>query len=130
MKILKRNNWFLWLLINILSAGCGNLALAALLDVYDENAWYNKWYYWLLAFCFLFFPFAIMVLVFSLQITCQVAAKLGVMGSEIYLTPYIWLLIVIVPFIGWFCMLLATLYLEISILVALATGAGEKYISN
>ena len=44
MKILKRENWWIWLLLMLFSSGSSNIVLGALLDVYDKNAWYaNKW---------------------------------------------------------------------------------------
>ena len=129
MKLLKRENWFMWLIINVASYGFGGIALAAILDCFDEDAWYFKWYYWLFAFCCFFFPFFIMLLVFLVEMTCRTAAKLELPGKEIYLTPYIWLLFIIIPFIGWLGFILLILYLEIGILVCLARGNAEKYIN-
>ena len=129
MKLLKKENWFMWLIINMARYGFGTIALAVVLDCFEEDAWYMKWYYWFLAFCFFFFPFFIMLLVFIVTMTCKVAAKLDLPGKEIYLTPYIWLLLMIVPFIGWLGLIFLSFYLEIGILVCLARGKGEKYIN-
>lgn len=127
MNILKKENWWIWLLLTLFSSGSSNIVLGALLDVYDKDAWYaNKWNWIIALVCFLF-PFFIMIGVFTLQITCQSAAKLGVKGSEYYLSPYVWLLLVIVPVIGWTLLLVLVLYLEIWTLVALHDGAGNKY---
>ena len=43
MKILKKENWWVWLLLFLFSEGTSNLVLGALLDVYDKKAWYTKW---------------------------------------------------------------------------------------
>lgn len=127
MKILKEDNWWIWLLLALFSSGSSTLVLGALLDVYDKNAWYaNKWN-WILGLVCLIFPFLIMLLVFYLQITCQAAAKLDVKGSEYYLSPYVWLLLLIVPLIGWALLMVLILYLQIWTLVALYDGNGNKY---
>ena len=64
MKILKEDNWWIWLLLALFSSGSSTLVLGALLDVYDKNAWYAKKKYWILGLVCLFVPFVIMLLVF------------------------------------------------------------------
>lgn len=128
MKILKRENWWIWLLLTLFSQGSSTFVLGALLDVYKKDAWYAKWQYWLIgALCFLF-PVAIMTSIFSIQILCLTAAKLNVPGKELYLSPYVWVIGLIIPIIGWACLIAGLLYLEIYILVALYKGNAEKYI--
>lgn len=127
MKILKQENWWVWLLLTLFSSGSSNLVLGALLDVYDKKAWYaNKWN-WILALACFIFPFFIMIMVFTLQITCQAAAKLNVKGSEYYLSPYVWLLLMIVPLIGWVLLIVLIVYLEVWTLIALYNGEGNIY---
>lgn len=129
MKILKRENWWIWLLLMLFSQGSSSLVLGALLDVYNKDAWYAKWQYWVIgAVCFVF-PAAIMLSVFMIQILCQTAAKLEIPGKEIYLSPYMWILGVIIPFIGWFLVAAGIIYLEIYTLIALYRGNAEKYIN-
>lgn len=128
MKILERKNWWIWLLLTLFSQGSSIFVLGALLDVYKKDAWYANWKYWLLGIICLFFPFSIMVIVFTIQILCLTAAKLDVKGKELYLSPYIWILGVIIPFMGWACIAIGFVYLEIAILVELYNGNGEKYI--
>lgn len=128
MKILKKENWWVWLLLLLFSEGTSNLVLGALLDVYDKKAWYTKWYIWLIGLI-LIIPFGVMVTAFNLQILSKTAAKLYVKGSEYYLSPYIWIILIIIPFIGWIVFIGLVLYLEIAILVKLHAGNGEKYIS-
>ena len=128
MKILKRENWWVWLLLMLFSSGNSTIVLGALLDVYDKNAWYaNKWYWIIGILCFIF-PAFIMLSIFILQITCQTAAKLGVKGSEYYLSPYIWLLLLIIPVIGWTLLSVMVIYINIWTLVALHNGNGEEFI--
>ena len=127
MKILKKENWWVWLLLLLFSQGSSNFVLGALLDVYDKKAWYTRWYIWVIGLV-LIIPFGVMVTVFTLQILSKTAAKLDVKGSEYYLSPYIWIILIIIPFIGWIAFAALTLYLEIAILVKLHAGNGEKYI--
>ena len=126
MKLLKKENWWIWLLVAIFSSGAGYISLAALLDVFDENAWYTKWQNLLLVLILFIFPITIMAIIFILQMTCLVAAKLEVPGKEIYLSPYIWILCLIIPIIGWVFLCVMALYLEIWILVMLSRGKGES----
>lgn len=127
MNLLKRENWWIWLLLLLFSSGCNTVALGALLDVYNSKAWYTKWYYWVIG-ALLIIPISIMIIVFNIQITSLTAAKLKVSGKELYLSPYIWIILLIVPILGWILFVVLYLYLHIDILIKLYNGAGEKYI--
>lgn len=124
MKILKKENWWIWLLLALFGGGSSVIILGALLDVYDKNAWYTKWYIWVLGIL----AFNIAPSVFCLQITCKTAAKLDVKGHEYYLSPYIWIIFLIIPVIGWITFIALLLYINIAILVKLHVGNAEKYI--
>ncbi len=128
MKLLKRENWWIWLLLLISGNGTSNIVLGALLDAYDKDAWYAKWQNWVLGLVCFIFPFFIMLSIFIIQITCLSAAKLDVPGKEIYLSPYIWLILLIVPVIGWILFVTLLIYVTIWPLVMLYRGEGEKYI--
>lgn len=128
MKILKQENWWIWLLLFFFSGGTSTIVLGALLDVYNKDAWYAKWYYWVLGLICFIFPFYIMMIVFMLTISTKVAAKLNVPGSEIYLSPYVWILCLIIPFIGWALLVVMYLYITIWTIVMLYRGNGEQYI--
>lgn len=128
MDILKKQNWWIWLLLMFFSGGSDTFVLGALLDCYDKNAWYAKGKNWLLGFLCFIIPGLIMVAIFHLQILCQTAAKLGVKGTELYLSSYIWLICLIVPIVGWIAFIAMFIYLHIYILVALHDGNAEKYI--
>lgn len=128
MNRLKKRNWWVYLILTIITLGLYNLALAHYLNVYDEEAWYQDWTYWFFGgLCFVF-PIIILALVFVVQITCQVAAKLNVPGSEIYNTPYSWVLCMIVPVVGWVLLIVMLLYILLWIVVMLAKGEGEKQL--
>lgn len=171
MKILKKENAWIWLILLLLTSGASTFILGALLDVYDKKAWYYrwtkkipKWLFKTLIVLFVVIYIAIMVLsllisfglfkgitlnnnlmtilsflvlavfvlytVFTLQILCQTAALLNVQGKEIYLSPYIWILCIIIPVIGWVILIAMTLYLEIFNIVMLYKGSAEKYIKE
>ncbi|MEG2311451.1 MAG: hypothetical protein RR847_01900 [Bacilli bacterium] len=122
MKILKQENWWIWLLLIIMTQGTSTLILGALLDVYDKNAWYAKWYYWLLGFACFIIPGIIMLYIFFIQILCLTAGRLNIPGKELYLTPYTFILCVIIPVIGWILLFVTILYLQIWTIVSLYRG--------
>lgn len=128
MDLLKRQNWWIWLLLFLFGQGVGTILLGAFLDVFEKDAWYTKWYYWVIGALCLFFPFFIMLATFYIQTICAVALRLNVAGKEIYTTPYIWILCLIVPVIGWALFLIMLLYLEIDILIQLYHGEAEQYV--
>lgn len=128
MDLLKKENWWLWLIIGILGQGVGIFILAALLKIYKKDAWYCQWYYWVVGALCCFFPAIIMLLVLSIELTVQTAKKLDVSGSEIYANPYVWIIGLIVPFFGWILLTVMSIYLNIFILVALYQGKAEYFI--
>lgn len=128
MNILKRENWWIWLLLLLFSGGSSTIVLGALLDTFNKKAWYTKWYIWVLGLIFIF-PFSIMTVVLNIDITTQTAAKLELKGSDYYLSPYIWIILIIIPIIGWMIFVILYLYINIGILVQLYRGFGEKYIN-
>ena len=109
----------------LFSGGSSIIVLGALLDVFDKNAWYAKWKNWLIGLV-LIIPFAIMVYIFNITLTCKTASKLGVKGSEYYLSPYIWLILIIIPFIGWLAFAVLYIYLNIDILIKLSKGKAKN----
>ena len=167
MNLLKKENWWIWLMLAFMSGGSSTLVLGALLDVYDKDAWYFRWtkkfpkpvivtIFVLVAltliattFSLAMFPdltmdmengvlgaimlilslaysiIAFMIAIFQVQILAQVNAKLKTPGSEIYLSPYIWILCLIIPVLGWIMLIVMYLYLEFWYLVMLYRGTGE-----
>lgn len=127
MSLLKKENWWIWLILFLLSSGSSQIVLGAMLNLFDRNAWYAKWYIWVIGII-LIIPFPIMIYVLYIELTSKTAAKLEVKGSEYYLSPYIWIIMLIIPFIGWIGFITLYLYINIAILVNLKNGKGEKYI--
>ncbi len=131
-EMLRRDKWWFWLIL-LIFGGSAVLALIYALvieDVLDKNAWYGKWYYWLIGVMCCFLPALIMFAVFQFQILTKVCRKLEVPGSEIYTSPYTWMLCLIVPVLGWILLGVMILYLEIFSIVAIYRGKGEKFIQN
>lgn len=128
MNLLKKENWWIWLILLIFSESTSTIVLGALLNVFDKKAWYTKWYIWIIGLV-LIIPICVMIAAFNLEITSKTSAKLDVKGKEYYLSPYIWIILLIIPFIGWIFFITLYLYLNIAILIKLHDGNGEKYIS-
>lgn len=162
MNLLKRGNWWCWLLLMLASFGTAYFVLGALLNVYKKEAWYSQTKSWLLgiggaaflgvilsfsgisfvdglstetmvlilAIMFALIPAFLMAVVFSVQITATIAATLDAPGRELYLSPYTWMLLVIVPIIGWILLIVMLIYIYVWNLVMLARGMGERYITQ
>ena len=130
MGILKRENWWAWLLLGIASSGISIFFLGALLEVYRKDEWYAKWYYWALGIIILLLPAIIMFFIFYIQTLANICKKLEVPGSEIYAYPYAYIICFIVPIIGWVLLAVLLIYIHIWYLVKLYQGKGEKWIKN
>ena len=129
MSLLKKEYWFICAILNIATLGCFNILIAYMLDLFDENAWYQKKAYWICAFLCLIFPIFIMFLVFGVEMTVQVAKKLNVPGCEIYATQYSWILCLIVPVLGWILLAVMLIYLNVWIVSYLYQGKAEAQLS-
>ncbi len=130
MDLLKKQNWWVWLIILLLGSNLiKNIVLGVLLNVFDKEQWYAKWWVWVLGIVLLVIPFLIMMIIFNTQIQIANAAKLKVPGEEIYGSNYFWILGVIVPFLGWAVLSIMMFYLTIMILVHLYNGEGEKCLN-
>lgn len=113
MKGLKKENWPIYLILNILTLGFYTFYIAYRLDLYEKDAWYHRWYYWVLGFICGIIPGILMFLIFSVKIGCLVSAKLKVPGDEIYSFPYAWILCTIVPILGWVLFIILYVYVHI-----------------
>lgn len=128
MSLLKKENWLVCLILTIISEGVFTFVLGYFLKVYDKNAWYAKWYYWVIGVLCLLLPALIMFAVFNIQLSIEVAKKLNVRGKELYSLPYPWILCLIVPILGWALFIVMLLYLEIWPMIMIKNGEGEKYL--
>lgn len=113
MSFLKKENWGLYLLFNLMTQGLFTFVIAYYLDVYEGDKWYKDIRYWLAGVICALFPALVMGLVFIIQSTCETAAKLNVPGKEIYNTPYSWILCAIIPVVGWTLLLVMYFYINI-----------------
>ena len=127
MDFLQKKNWFLSLIMMVLTQGLFSMILAYFLKVYEKERWYTKWQYWVVSGLFLFFPIFIVLAVFIVQISCQVAAKLNVPGERVYNTPYSWILCLVVPIVGWTLLIVMLIYIYVWPIVMIYKGEGEKY---
>ena len=66
---------FIWFILSIISFNISILFLGKKLDIYKEDAWYSKWYYWIIAFVFGFIPGLIMLFILVLQTNVKIALK-------------------------------------------------------
>ena len=126
--LLKKKNWWIWIVLFFVMGSFDKLFLSYLLGNYEEDAWYMQAKYWIIGTVFFFFPVVVMAFVFAIEMTTKAAFKLEVPFKEIYLSPFIWILCFIVPVVGWIAFFLLIVYLNIAILVKLACGKGEKYL--
>ncbi len=126
--LLKRSFWWFWLILNILTGGISTLFLGKLLNVYEKNAWYTKWYYWFLGIFFMILPALIMLIVLIIEVTVKVCLKLDVPFKNIYKYPYPWLLGIIIPVIGWAFFVILVVYVNLFYAIKLLEGNGEKFI--
>ncbi len=128
MNLLKRENLPLCLILTIFFPFIFVLVLASELKIFDDKAWYSKWYYWFFATICLIFPIFIMFIVFEVEMLAKVANKLKVPGSEIYNTPYTWILCLIVPIVGWIMIIVMLIYLNIWNFIKLCSKEGREYV--
>jgi len=128
MDLLKKENWWVWLILTIFTGSASTLLLGALTGCFKKDAWYANWKNWALGFLLFVIPGIVMINVFIIQMTCEVSAKLEVPGSELYLSPYTWILCLIIPVIGWICFSVMMLYLTIWNIVMLKSGKAERYM--
>lgn len=47
MSILDKKNWWIWLILSILTFNISTLVVAELLDLYDKDAWYSNKRNWI-----------------------------------------------------------------------------------
>lgn len=124
MKLLKKNNFWIYLILNVITCGIFNLYIARKLNLKKDDEWYSKWQYWFFGTVCLIFPVFLMFIVYVVQMNCKVCNKLKVSGSNIYNTPYSWILFIIIPIVGW--ALLITMYLYVIIMPSIKVLQGNE----
>lgn len=128
MDIIKKENWWVWLILTLFTFNFSSLILAWQLKTFKKDAWYMNVQYWVLGFLFFVIPGIVMLIILSVQMTCENAKKLGVKGSDIYFSPFSWILCLIIPVMGWICLIVMLIYIIIWTMVMLYKGAAEKYL--
>ncbi len=148
MHLLKKPYGLLWLLLSLLTNNLSIFLLGGILKVYDKNAWYAKWYTWVICFIigifllintllsdntynltylsFILVPYVLLILIWNIQISVKVSEKLLVPGKEIYAYPYSWILCLIIPVIGWILLLVMFIYTRYYYIIKIFEGNGEK----
>lgn len=124
--MLKKSYGLVWFILSLITFNLSVFGLGKILKVYKKGAWYTKWYYWVLGvFCGII-PALIMLIIFNIQITNRVCYKLDVPGYEIYNYPYVWLLGLIIPFIGWAIFIILLIYTRLWYCIKILEGKGEN----
>ena len=111
--MLKKEHSIIYLILNVLTLGFFTFYIAYKLDLYEEDAWYTRWYYWVLGFMLGIIPGLVMLLVFSIKMGILVSEKLKVPGTELYAFPYTWIICLIVPILGWTLFVLLYIYIHV-----------------
>ena len=128
MNLLRKENWFVYVLITFIAQGIFTFVLANDLDLYDKDKWYCKWYWWGLGTIFFVFPALIMLVVLNISLQVKICEKLNVKGSEIYALPYPWILSLIVQIIGWSVFIVMLIHIYYYPAVSIYKGEGEKLL--
>lgn len=128
MNILKKGNWWVWLILTIFTFNFSSLILATQLKTFKKDAWYANVKYWVLGFLFFVIPGIVMLIILNIQMTCENAKKLGVKGEDIYFSPFTWILCLIIPVIGWICLIVMIVYMIMWTITMLHNGEAEKYL--
>ena len=126
MKLLRKENFIIYLILDILTLGLFTFYIAHKLNIYEENVWYTRWYYWVLGFVLGILPGLVMFLVFSIKIGCLVSDRLDVPGKEIYNLPYPWIICLVVPVLGWTLFIILYIYVHFGYLFKIKSDPSEN----
>lgn len=126
MELTKKENWWVWLLLTFFTGNLSSILLGKYLDCFDKKQWYYNYKYWLLGTILFIFPAFIMLIVLTFQMTAKIASKLDVKGREIYLSPYTYIICLIIPILGWSILISIYIYLIIFNLINVYLGKIEN----
>lgn len=126
--LLKKNNWWLYLILNVFSLGLINFVVADQMNLYDKNAWYSNKKYWIIGTISLIIPALLMFTIFLIEMSVKVATNLEVDGYKIFNSVYTWILCLIIPIIGWIILIVMYLYINVFSAVFIYYGKGERFI--
>ena len=71
-----------------------------------------------------------MFFIYYIEIGCGVCKKLGVPFDNYYMYPYIWIVSLIIPIIGWTLFIILVIYVHFWYIFYLKRGYGEKYLKK
>lgn len=128
MRYLRKKNWFICFLLNLVTLGMFTFYIGKKLDVYEDDAWYCNFSFWVISFLLGIIPSIFLFVVFNIEIGSRVCEKLSVPFDKYYSYPYIWILFLIVPVIGWSLFIVFYIYVHFWYIFYLERGYGEKYI--
>ncbi len=100
------------LMLNIVTLGLYTFYVGAKLEVYEKDAWYQKWYLWVIGFLLGIIPGIVMLLIFYIKVGCLVSEKLNVPMQKYYSYPYVWIFCFIVPILGWSIFTVLNIYVH------------------
>ena len=121
---MKIKHPILWVILSIITCNISILFLGKKLKIYNQNAWYTNWYYWVLGAIFGILPALIMLCILIIQTNVKICALFNVGGKEIYTLPYVWIGLLIIPIIGWTLFIILLLYIYIMHLIGLFSYKG------
>lgn len=128
MKYLRRKYWFICFLFNLVSLGMFTFYIGKKLDVYEKDAWYFNLSFWIISFLLGIIPSIFLFILFNIEIGCKVCKKLSVPFEKYYSYPYIWILFLIIPVVGWSLFIVLYIYVHFWYILYLKRGYGEKFI--
>lgn len=126
MGLLKKENWIINLVMCIFTLGGYIVIPASLLNLYEKDEWYSNLKYWICGLIMLVFPIIIMLFVLAIQMTVKVAKLCKIDGENIYGNVYVWIILLIIPIIGWILFIVIYIYLHFFIILKIKDGALEK----
>lgn len=112
----KKENKNLLALLVFLNPFISTTLINLNLDILDKNEWYyNKNVYIFAILSIIGIP--ILMSILSIQMLVILAQHLNIKGINLYTSAYLWILSIIIPFIGWAYLTIMPLYLIISIII-------------
>ena len=128
MNILKKKYWSICLILNIITLGLFTFYVGKKLHVYDKKSWYYNKLFWMLGFVCGIIPGIVMFIIFYIEVGCKVCIKLNVPFENYYSYPYIWIVTLIIPIIGWTLFIIMMIYVHFWYIFYLKRGYGEFYL--
>lgn len=152
MDLLKKESAWGWLFLYLFTTPIlPTMILGGLYHCYPKKAWYRNPDLWIgyaifflgmvvSAFFFLnasvillvlaFLPLLVSGIILFLQTLTKLATILNVPGQPYYTNPINWIILFLIPLVGWFTISTIILYLSVMIVVQLYQGEGTSVIEK